>query len=300
MSRRALEAGWTSDQLKRSLRDEAWRPIRRGAWAEPGTEIDNVLRLRAVQQLRPDLTVSHRTAAALHGIEVPVERTEFTSLTGRRTLMTDIVQHQVPLTEEAVWTRQGLRLTNPARTIADLLREGPRDEALVALDSALTKRRPQGQARRPPLVTLIEVRTEIGSTAKGAKQARTWLAYGDPGAGSPAETLARLRIGDAGLYPESQVRMVTPLTGHVRYPDFYFRQARVIVEIEGYAFHGTRAAHREDAARFNELQLCPEVRMILRYPASVVLHQPAKMIAEIRAAVGSATGRPLLTNPSGA
>ncbi|WP_328769600.1 hypothetical protein [Streptomyces sp. NBC_00286] len=64
---------------------------------------------------------------------------------------------------------------------------------------------------------------------------------------------------DAGLHPESQAELRTP-NGRRRYLDFLFRAEGLAVEIEGYAYHGTRESHRRDIARFNEIHQCKEVR----------------------------------------
>ncbi|WP_217567538.1 hypothetical protein [Streptomyces sp. GbtcB7] len=57
------------------------------------------------------------------------------------------------------------------------------------------------------------------------------------------------------------------------------------VEIEGYAYHGSRESHRRDVARFNQVLQCPEVRLLLRYTAADVFHRPAIVIEEVRAAL---------------
>ncbi|MFE2985468.1 hypothetical protein [Streptomyces sp. NPDC059262] len=107
----------------------------------------------------------------------------------------------------------------------------------------------------------------------------------DPGAGSPAETVARLRLHDAGLRPESQVELRTP-DGRRRFLDFLFRTEALAVEIDGYADHGSREAHRRDIDRFNQVLQCPEVRLLLRYTAAEVFQRPERMIEEIRSALG--------------
>lgn len=89
---------------------------------------------------------------------------------------------------------------------------------------------------------------------------------------------------DAGLHPESQPTLITP-GGRALRPDFFFRAEGLVVEVEGYAFHGTREAHKRDARRFNELAGCPEVRRILRFTAADVSHRPAEMVATVRAAL---------------
>ncbi|MDQ1046442.1 hypothetical protein [Streptomyces sp. V4I2] len=98
---------------------------------------------------------------------------------------------------------------------------------------------------------------------------------------------------DADLLPESQVELRVPGGGR-RFLDFLFRREGVAVEIEGYAYHGSREAHRRDVSRFNQVLRCPEVRTLLRYTAEVVFHHPAQMIQEIRSALSVAVAGPAL------
>ncbi|MFG2354414.1 endonuclease domain-containing protein [Streptomyces sp. NPDC048521] len=237
--------------------------------------------------------MSHGSAAALWRIEL---------LGGNREAPLDFIDphlsihrlgsgvrvHRMPLGRSDVAERQGLRLTIPTRTLADLLRRGPRDEAVVAVDSALTYRR-VGRVRRAPLVRRDEIAAALETASHGSAQARNWLRLTDPLAGSPAETVARLRMYDAGLRPESQAELRTP-DGSRRIVDFLFRAAGLGVEIEGYAYHGTREAHRRDIARYNQLLRCPEIRGLLRFTAEDVFRRPAYMVAEIRATLASLTG----------
>ncbi|MGW7361547.1 hypothetical protein ACWGI0_34275 [Streptomyces sp. NPDC054802] len=188
---------------------------------------------------------------------------------------------QLSATDRTV--RNGLHVTTPARTVGDLLRAGPRDEAVVAADSALSRRRVAGVIR-PALVTPGDLAAELTAPLNGAQLARRWLRLAAPGAGSPAETFARLRMHDAGLHPASQVALRTPGGRTVR-PDFFFRHEGLVVEIEGYAFHGTRAAHEQDVLRFNELTGCADVRRVLRFTASEVFRAPDAIVFAIRNAL---------------
>ncbi|MER6025062.1 hypothetical protein [Streptomyces sp. NPDC001851] len=295
LTARAVEAGWPRRCLTRALRAEGWTRLRPGAWAEPGRDPDLLTRLRAVLHREPRLIVSHSSAAALRRIEMlgggrkpPLE-----FIDPQRTLRrfsSDVRVHRQPLGTGDVVERQGLRLTTPTRTLTDLLRRGPRDEAVVAVDSALTYRR-VGHVRRAPLTRRDEIAAALQSTgrAQGSVRARNWLRLCDPHAGSPAETVARLHMYDAGLHPESQAELRTP-DGSRRIVDFLFRPAGLGVEIEGYAYHGTRDAHRQDIARYNQLLRCPEIRSLLRFSAEDVFHRPAYMVEEIRATLAELTG----------
>lgn len=295
LTSRAVEAGWPRRRLTRALRGEGWTRLRQGAWAEPGREPDLVTHLRAVLLREPRLIVSHGSAAALWRIELPgngrAAPLEFIDprLTVRRP-SSDVRVHRLPLSTGDVLERQGLRLTTPTRTLTDLLRRGPRDEAVVAVDSALTHRR-VGHVRRAPLTRLDEITGALRSAerAQGSVRALSWLRLCDPRAGSPAETVARLRMYDAGLHPESQAELRTP-DGRRRIVDFLFRAAGLGVEIEGYAYHGTRAAHRQDINRFNQLLRCPEIRSLLRFSAEDVFHRAAYMVEEIRATFAELAG----------
>ncbi|MFF0073779.1 hypothetical protein [Streptomyces sp. NPDC005494] len=294
----ALAAGWPARRLTRRLRRDGWARIHRGAWSAPGVPVDWLLSARAMQILRPRLVASHRTAAALHGIELlwsgpgsaPLEfSTTYRGSTDRPAGVR--VRWATSLADKDRTVRKGLAVTTPARTVADLLRAGPGDdEAVVAADSALSPRRVAG-VTRPALVTLAGLTAELAPPLDGAQRARLRLRLTDPAAESPAETVARLRMHDAGLHPASQVELRAQ-SGRSLRPDFLFLAEGLVVEIEGYAFHGTREAHARDALRFNELATCAGVRRVLRFTAAEVFRRPDAMVATIRAALTDLTGTP--------
>ncbi|WP_030692778.1 hypothetical protein [Streptomyces globisporus] len=287
----AVAAGWPPGRLAGRLRRDGWQRICRGAWAAPGREVDWRLRATALQLLRPELVCSHGTAARLHRIEVlggkgPEERLDFTAPPPARSARGDRIRLHTTafLTDGDRSVRRGLRTTTPARTVGDLIRaSATREEAVVVADSALARRAVEG-VRREALVRHEDLAAELAAPRRGAARARTWLRLTEPASGSPAETVARLRIRDAALTPESQPTLLTPAGKPLR-PDFLFRAEGLAVEIEGHAFHGTRRAHERDIARFNALQSCPEVCRVLRFTAREVFRHPDRMTATIQAAL---------------
>ncbi|MGW7544486.1 hypothetical protein ACWGKQ_25805 [Streptomyces sp. NPDC054770] len=290
LTSRALAAGWPRRTLFRRLEAEGWGRVRAGAWTEPGARIDRCMQLKATQLLHPKFVVSHRSAARLWQIETlnsdQRAELEFTDPElGFRQSVTGIRVHRVPVAEAEIVERRGLRVTDVPRTLADLLRAGPRDDAVVAVESALGYRR-VGTERRAPLTAPAAVSLALEAPLRGAGRAQTWLSLVDRGSGSPAETVARLHMHDAGLRPETQAE-VRPRGGSRRYLDFLFRAEGLAVEIEGYAYHGTREAHRRDVSRFNQILQCPEVRRLLRFTAEDVFHRPAWMITEIHTALAT-------------
>lgn len=288
LSRWALEAGHPRMSLFRRLAAEGWTRIPGGGWAEPGRAVDWRLRLWAGQLSMPGLVASHRSAARLWGIEVLTDALEFTDPRRCRRKAAARV-HWLPLDPADTALRDGLRVTTVLRTLADLLRGASREDAVVAVDSALS-RRAYGGLKRGPLITGRGALTEaLSSPFPGASRARRRLTLADPASGSPAETVARLRMHDAGLHPSSQAELLTP-AGRVLRPDFLFREEGVAVEVEGYAYHGTREAHRRDLHRFNELGSCPEIRLIVRVTAEEVFHTPDRFVRRVQEALGGRRG----------
>ncbi|WP_086829342.1 hypothetical protein [Streptomyces sp. NRRL B-24572] len=287
----AVAAGWSPGRLAGRLRRDGWQRICRGAWAAPGREVDWRLRATALQFLRPELVCSHGTAARLHRVErlgtaaadAPLEFTApapTRSALGARTR----IHGTTFLTSRDRSIRRGLRTTTPARTVGDLIRtSATREEAVVVADSALA-RRAVGGVWREAVVRYEELVAELAAPRPGGPRARAWLRLTEPASGSPAETVARLRMGDTGLVPECQPTLLAA-SGRPLRPDFLFRRAGLAVEIEGYAFHGTRRAHERDVARFNALQSCREVRRVLRFTAREVFQHPDRMTGTILAAL---------------
>ena len=286
---RAQEAGWPEQLLYRRLHQARWQLIHPGAWAAPGRLVDWLTHAWIVQTLQPHLVCSHRTAAALHLVEVlgpPHTRhaTEFTDpRLGTHPKRPGTRVRRLPLAPADLSVRRGLRTTSAVRTVGDLIRCLPRDEAVAAADSALAARTVRG-VRRPPLLHLPALRAELATHRHGAVRARSWLPLTDPRCGSPAETVTRLHLHDAGLHPETQATLHTP-SGRTLRPDFFFRAEGLVVEVEGYAFHGTREAHARDVDRFNALQDCPGVRRVIRFTAQEVFRHRARMVTRIHEAL---------------
>lgn len=273
LTRQATDLGWAPSRINRLLMRDGWTQVRRGSWAQPGLAVDRMVRLRAIQLAHPRLVASHRTAAWLHEIELPWTK--------------NIGKHGVEPRREGV---PGLELTTPYKGvgIGRPVAAGPHPPGIVARGSNCAHlRRPchhsHSHACGPSAVG------PPGRGADGGRVRSACLALADRRSGSPAETVARLHIHDAGLHPEPQAHVRTP-RGRRLSVDFLFRAEGVAVEIEGYAYHGDRAAHDRDVRRFNELTLCERIRRSLRFTAVDVHCRPDTMIEEIRTALALARG----------
>ncbi|MBT2385754.1 hypothetical protein [Streptomyces sp. ISL-11] len=275
LTSQAVAAGTAPTGIARCLRRAGWSRPHRGAWAEPGRPAD--LRLRAHQLRRPELIASHGSAAAAHGIVlIRPYGTEFTA-PGRARRGPEAVVHDLPVAEEGDH-RHRRRAGDRGRTnrLRPAARPPPPDEGVIAADSALGR----------GLVGRRQVADALAATSRrhGTRAARQALELTDAACGSPAESKARLEIRGAGLRPESQAEVTTARGRTVRL-DFLFRAEGLGVEIEGFTWHGSRSAHQNDTARFNELAACRGIRQILRFTRDDVFHRPRLTVRTIQSAL---------------
>ncbi|WP_346136678.1 hypothetical protein [Streptomyces carpaticus] len=263
-----VRAGVPAGTVRGVLRRHRWQRVGVGAYAEPGCEVSYWMRLYAVQRRRPDVVASHRSAAALLGFDVLRHALEVTRAGGGGAL-TGMRVHRAPLAAgDIVEVDRGVRVTGPARTVADVLRAPLGDEGVVVADCALRRR----------AVTPGQVREALQGL-RGRRRGLAALGRARGASGSPAETVARLRMAEAGLEPECQV----PLGG-IRV-DFFFAGRGLVVEVEGHRWHGGAPAHQRDTVRFNRLMSLPGVRGILRFTAQDVFRRPRWMVRTIRGAL---------------
>lgn len=165
-------AGYTADEVRRMLRSGDLTTVRRGVYVEGAQPDDSAVRhallvRAAVGELDGSAVVSHVSAAVVHGLAVwglPLDVVRVTrnrSRTGARcSARVDV--HSAPLAG-AIAVVDGVACTDLARTVVDVAREAPFEQAVVCADAALRgglERRARrssssgprvaGRARSPP------------------------------------------------------------------------------------------------------------------------------------------------------
>ena len=287
----AAAFGYDWSRFRAIVRAEGWARVAPSAYALPGHAIDLRTRVHA-EQLRhgavaesplvvSPVVASHRTAAALHGGDVLAPGFDFTVDGDGRYDVPGGTTYRWPLRPGDVARVEGLRVTTPARTAADLLRALPRDEAVIAVDGLL----------RCGAVTVDAVASRLERFAGHRYVRRAWEAFRhvDPRSGSVAESKVRLLLRDGGLWPRSQVTLLDVAGRRVRV-DFWLGEG-VAIEVEGYAFHSDRETHQADIARFNALAGVPGVT-VLRFSWADAFHRPAAVVSAVRAALANGERRP--------
>jgi hypothetical protein len=180
--------------------------------------------------------LSHRTAAALHRLIPSMPPfVEVTTTTKAPRSRPGLSFHQARTLETQ--RRHGLPLTTPARTLLDLAATRPRPEVERACSEALVQR----------LVTADQLVQQRGP---GSAVLRSLI---DDGIAPTRSELERRFVGTvskAGL-PRPLVNAL--VNGHR--VDFLWPEHRLIVELDGWRFHGHRLAFERDRARDVALQL---------------------------------------------
>ena len=237
-----LADGADPDDIRRRLARGEWTRIRRGIYV-PTDDLRqlshrqrHLLDLDATMLLaNPRAVVSHRSAAALHGIALlrtgsfPVEVTNPDGHAGHR--RTGLHTFCAALDPEEVVSVGRHRVTSVARTIIDLARSRPFDEAVVAADDAL----------RRELVTRADLLAGLDRAHRrpGVSAAARVVRFADGRSESAGESCSRVLIERQGLpRPVLQVAVLGIRGDVIARGDFGWREWRTIGEFDGAQKYG--------------------------------------------------------------
>lgn len=235
-----LAEGFTEAELHRLRRAGFLATVRRGAFVNPEDErlrepaARHALLVQATMpRLAPGAVVSHVSAAVLHGLpvwSVPLRRVHVTrdaSAGGR--VSGQLHRHVAPLPECEVVDLQGLPVTSLCRTVVDLARTVPFEQAVVIADAA---------SRLADGADLVAAQ-QRAARRPGGPAAQRVLAFADGRAESVGESRSRVCLWRAGLpdpVPQWEVRSVDDRrVGRV---DFGWPQFRTVGEFDGRVKYG--------------------------------------------------------------
>lgn len=204
-------AGWTTEAIDAAVRRGLLASMTRGVLLAPEPREVLVERCRgALLSQRPDAVIWSRTAALLHGVTwvpeawhaetqpcVAAQRDDLT-----RSARNGVRRRIAWVPEDEIVEIDGVRVTSPARTVADVARFEPTRTALRVADWMLSNGRCTPDDLAGVLARMARLRGVVG--------ARRIAEIARPGVGSPMETEARLQIIDAGLpVPDVNLTIVT-------------------------------------------------------------------------------------------
>ena len=180
------------------------------------------------------------------------------------------------LDRKDVRIHRGLPVTSPARTLVDVTPLVSDDELERMLDEALERK----------LVRVTQIREVIARYGAGRPGVHRLTVLLDERQGRSSALLrsfAERRLRDllklAGIPPDE---MNVDLHGYV--PDMVWREAKLIVEIDGYVHH--RARGRFEGDRTRDTTLATHGWLTLRFTARRIRDEPYAVIAEIALMLG--------------
>ncbi|MFO0594415.1 MAG: DUF559 domain-containing protein [Myxococcaceae bacterium] len=279
----------TRTQLERRISRAPGKPmvrVFRSVYRVAGAPQTWRQRLEALMQWAgPTAVLSHRTAAALHGFddfriedtatatEGPLEVTVRTQR--RKQAGTRIYRVKPPPKRDVIERDDGLRVTTVPRTLLDLSAQLKRWQIRSLASEALRRK----------LTTLDELRRLVRRTHKrpGICIFRSVVEELSGQVGpteSELEELA-LRVLERNDMPMPRVQKPVASGGRKRRVDLLFKDEKVIVEADGYAFHSGVEAFEDDRARRNAL--VRQGYTVLQWTWRALRDTPEELIAQLRA-----------------
>jgi very-short-patch-repair endonuclease len=163
-------------------------------------------------------------------------------------------------------------VTTRARTLVDCMRGLPFGEALATADSALR----HGFSQR--------LLSGLASSARGpgSTQMRRVASLASADKANPFESgLHAIAAEVPGLHVRPQVSIHDP--GFLGRPDFVDERLKIVLEADSFEWHGSRAALRRDAARYDEFVV--RGWLVLRFAWEDVMFDPDWVRSILAAAV---------------
>ena len=242
--------------------------------------LPGALELAAVLASGPGSLISHRSAAALWGLASPPSDDVQLTVVGRNCRSRPgLSVHRVKqLDPRDRGRRSGIPVTSPARALVDFAAEAGADE----LEQAIA------EARARKLVTDREVRAAIRRARRrpGAARLRAELdREGGPQWTQSEAERRMLRLIRAANLPPPQAQVW--LSGWPA--DFLWPEHKLIVEVDGYAFHSHRRAFERDRRR--DAAHVAAGFVVIRFTWRQLTDEPLVVVATIAQALGRRSSR---------
>jgi very-short-patch-repair endonuclease len=269
-----LAAGVSSSTIGRMLAAGWLTRVHAGVYLVAGHPLSQPARWMAgVLAGGPEAILSHASAGALWEIVERVPGPVHVTAPSGRHKRRGLVLHRIPVPDGHRTTHKRIPVTTPSRTLLDL----------AAILSPRRLERAVETADRLGLLYLPELdRLCISSRGrKGAGRLRSLLDQFRP----LPETRSALErrflafCRDAGL-PEPAVNV--PVAGLE--VDFWWPEASLVVELDGYAFHRGRASFEGDRKRDALLQLAGQ--RVVRITQRRLADDAASVLAELQQLLG--------------
>ena len=262
---------------RRQLAGPSWRRLFHDVYAHRDVPVTHELLARGAVVLMPDAVVTGCSAAVLWGVDLagPTDDVEVTLSPGSHMVRVHGLRtRRAVLDPDHVWRRRGVASTSPEATAVRLAACLPQDAAVAAVDQLI----------RTGAVDLLGVRRHAAlARGPGSARARTVATLADGLAESPQETRLRLLVGRSSLPPPVAQFTVRVDGRFVARVDFAWPEQKIALEYDG-LWHAEPGQFARDRRRLNRLRAAG---WHVVFVTAADLHNPARLIAEIAAALGN-------------
>jgi hypothetical protein len=276
----ALAAGFSPYRVRRLIERGEWRVVIGSVYAASARAMTPVsLSYAASLAAGLGAAVSHTTAAARDGLLVPADP-EVHAIVGRnaRVAIPGLRTHRIEVSESELDMVNGVLSTTLPRTILDCLLWLPEEAGRALAVDALRRGR----------ITADGLRSVVASSPQRHGLRRAWSVVSDVvgNAHSDSEVRAHRILRQAGITGWVANAPVHDSAGLVGIVDLLFEDAKLVVELDGEAYHSNAQAFQRDRSRQNRLVALGY--RPLRFTWHDLVHEPHRVVAEIRAQIAPA------------
>jgi REase_MTES_1575 len=273
----ARACGYSDYQIRRRLRAGQWQVFLGPVLASAGVARTPALTDRAAWLAVPGAVLAGPSAARLHGVPTDDRRPWLALPASAHPRVPSIGILRGPVSPFDLVLVDGMLATGRARTVFDCLRMLPEPQALDLLDRALQQRwialddlagRVRAAAGRHGIGRLVRLMRSAGSGARSA-----------------AERLAVDLLRRAGIGGWTANTPIRDRSGYLLgVGDLVFPAERIVIELDGRAFHST--VERFERDRYRQNQLIGAGWTVLRFTWRDLTRRPDHVVATVRRVLG--------------
>ncbi len=282
--RQAIACGMSADAIDRRVNSKRWSRIKPGLYLVSGYSASTRgLLVAATATL--GAVVSHESAAEIHGFPGTKRGIAVVTVRVRKTYrFPDVVVHQLTdLTDDQIVEVEALPVTSPIRTGVDLAaRMGPHSIGRIIDHIVL-----QGQGTLDEVCDLVLKLARHGKPGMKCMHKVLEARAGGSFLGESQLEAMALRLFREWDLPEPVPQLALPWRSSVNgRVDFAYPEVRLIIELDGRAWHTTLEAFESDRMRDNHAQLAGW--RVLRITYRMLKDNPQMVRDMIRRALASA------------
>jgi hypothetical protein len=273
----AMAGGLSRGQVQRRIASGLWRPVAGQALTLASDAPRGHWQIHAVALTWPDAIVYGISAIQVWEQEAPVGNTAVIHCASPHQLrpQTGLIPHVVAVPDSDIAIREGVRVQKLTPAVAAALAAMDKKAADSLLAWMVARRRINAEE--------FAVAVEAHRGRRGYQRLLAYIPRVAGRSASEAEALARsiyLRYGITGW--EANV-LVKTARGAALSADFLFKELRIIVFIDGRAYHGDRHAFQADRSDQNEL--IASGYLVLRFTWADITERPDQVAGLTIAAI---------------